>query len=87
MSIFRYIATACVFGTLSVSNIVLADEEKRLEALKLAVGSYPEVQYSMMGDVVYLHGTTDAIPELNNIIKKLMAIDGISEVRSNIFKK
>jgi len=41
----------------------------------------------MMGDVVFLHGTTDNLPELGNIVSKLMKIEGVKEVRTNIFSK
>jgi len=40
-----------------------------------------------VGDVVFLHGTTDNVAELGNIVGKLMKIEGVKEVRSNIFKK
>jgi len=38
----------------------------------------------MMGDVVFLHGSTEHIAELGTIIGKLMQIEGVAEVRSNI---
>jgi len=54
--------------------------------VKLAISQYTGIQYAMMGDVVFLHGTTDSIPELGNIVQKLMPIEGVSVVRSNIQK-
>jgi len=86
MTFTRSIVAAGMLAILSASGAAYADKsEKMLEQLKEAVAQYPEIKYSMMGDIVYLHGTSDNIPELNNIIGALMKIKGISEVRSNIF--
>ena len=77
------IASAVSFA--AVSGVANAD--KKLDDVKRSVAQYPEITYAMMGDVVFLHGSTDHIPELNNIVAELMQIEGVSEVRANIFSK
>lgn len=87
MSNVRNLLAAGMLGLFAVSGTAVAEDDGALEKLKIAVSAFTGVQYSMMGDVVYLHGTTDNIPELSNIVQKLMSIDGITEVRTNISKQ
>lgn len=76
----------CAATLLQFASLASANDET-LEQLKGALASFTGVQYAMMGDVVFLHGTTDNIAELGNIVNKLMSIEGVSEVRTNITKK
>ncbi|MEM7256564.1 MAG: hypothetical protein AAF404_04155 [Pseudomonadota bacterium] len=80
------VKTMGLVALLQVASVSNAGETT-LEDLKKALSSFTGVQYAMMGDVVFLHGTTDNVAELGTIVKKLMSIDGIQEVRSNITKK
>ena len=75
-----------MFALLQFSGTATANDAM-LDKLKQALASFTGVQYTMMGDVVYLNGDTDNVAELGGIIKKLMAIDGVQEVRTNITKK
>jgi hypothetical protein len=75
-----------MFALLQVSGTAAANDDT-LKELKLALASFTGVQYAMMGDVVFLNGSTDNIAELGSIVKKLMSIEGVEEVRTNITKK
>lgn len=85
-TIKNVVKTIGMVALLQVASVSSAGE-KTLEDLKAALSSFTGVQYAMMGDVVFLHGTTDNVAELGTIVKKLMAIEGVQEVRSNITKR
>ncbi len=78
--------TLSLFALLQAPASVFANDEM-LEELKQSLSGFTGVQYTMMGGVVFLNGSTDNISELSSIVNKLMAIEGVEEVRTNIQKK
>lgn len=79
----RSVLAAALISLGTASGAAFAADDA-VDDIKRAIQQYPEIRYAMMGDVVFLHGSTEHIAELGTIIGKLMQIEGVAEVRSNI---